>query len=217
MPSPASSKPPARSLSVFINCPFDPDYRPLFRAMCFTIAACGYVPRCALDFSDSGVVRFEKILDLIAGSDLSIHDVSRVELDTSTGLPRFNMPLELGADLGLRLRGPKAQRERRNLVLDTKAHRYDVTLSDISGMDVEAHGGDPDRVITLVRNWLNQGRPTPLPGGAAIASDYRAFLALVPDIVRSLRLDEFDDLPHPDFMYVVEYALVQIEAARTGA
>src|SRR5438874_807143 len=106
-----SSPPPLRS--VFINCPFDAAYRPLFRAMCFAIAACGFVPRSALDESDSAVVRFDKILDLITSFEFSVHDVSRVELDSHSGLPRFNMSLELGADLGLRLKGPAAQRRRR--------------------------------------------------------------------------------------------------------
>lgn len=185
--------------------------------MCFAIAACGYVPRCALDYSDSGAIRFERILDLIADCGLSVHDVSRVELDKSSGLPRFNMPLELGADLGLRLRGPAAHRSRRILVLDAEPHRYDVTLSDISGMDVEVHGGEAERIITVVRNWLNAGQPEPLPGGAAIAADHRAFLTLVPDIIASLRFDDFDALPHPDFMHVVEEALPMIEAARSGS
>jgi hypothetical protein len=78
--------------------------------MCFAIVACGFVPRCALDESDSAVVRFKKILDLITACEFSVHDVSRVELDSASRLPRFNMPLELGADLGLRLKGPAPQR-----------------------------------------------------------------------------------------------------------
>ena len=84
------------------------------------------------------------------------------------------MPLELGADLALRLRGPALHRRRRVLVLDATPHRYDQTLSDISGMDVEAHGNDPDRVIGAVRDWLNSGRGDgpPLPGSAAIVADY---------------------------------------------
>ena len=122
---------PARQRSVFINCPFDQSYQPLLRAACYTILACGWVPRCALDFSDSGEVRFARIVDLIAACDFSLHDVSRVE--APKGLPRFNMPLELGADLGLRLRGPSPQRRRKLLILDAVAHRYDKTLSDISG------------------------------------------------------------------------------------
>ena len=58
--------------------------------------ACGYVPRCALDFSDSGALRFQEIVALMTACGFSVHDVSRVELDSTSGLPRFNMPLELG-------------------------------------------------------------------------------------------------------------------------
>ena len=92
MPSQGTSS-PSRRRSVFINCPFDAEYRPLFRAMCFAIVACGFVPRCALDELDSAMVRFEKILDLITACEFSVHDVSRVELDARSGLPRINMPL----------------------------------------------------------------------------------------------------------------------------
>ena len=184
--------------------------------MCFAIAACGCAPRCALDESDSAAVRFEKILDLITVCEFSVHDVSRVDLDTTSGLPRFNMPLELGADLGLRLKGGARHARRRILVLDTVPHRYDQTLSDISGMDIEAHGNDARRLIKAVRDWLSSGRDggDPLPGSAAITADYAAFQVLVPDIIAQLRLDSLDALPHSDYMHVVELALPQIEAAR---
>jgi hypothetical protein len=208
-----------RGRSVFINCPFDSDYQPLFRAMCFSIAACGFAPRCALDESDSAVVRFDKILDLISACEFSIHDVSRVELDSRSGLPRFNMPLELGADLGLRLKGPAIQRKRRILVLDAEADRYDQTLSDISGMDIEAHGNEADRLIKAVRNWLNtnRGGSDPLPGASAIVADYAVFhTLLVPDIIARLRLDDFDAIPHADYMYLVRDALPKIEKLRSA-
>jgi hypothetical protein len=185
--------------------------------MCFAIAACGFAPRCALDESDSGIVRFGKILDLILACEFSIHDVSRVELDSSSGLPRFNMPLELGADLGLRLKGSAAHRKRRLLVLDAVANRYDQTLSDISGMDIEVHRNEAPRLIKAVRDWLNdwRDRDDPLPGSVAITEDYSAFRRLlVPDIIAKLRLDDFDVMPHNDYLFVVEQALPQIEAVR---
>ena len=184
--------------------------------MCFTVAACGHAPRCALDESDSAVIRFNRILDLITGADFSIHDLSRVELDSSSGLPRFNMPLELGADLALRLRGPARHRRRRVLVLDATLHRYDQTLSDISGMDIEAHGNDPTKVIGAVRDWLNGGRgdQRPLPGSTAIIADYATLEDTAAEIIAELRLDRFEMLSHPDFLFVVEAALPLIEAAR---
>ncbi len=185
--------------------------------MCFTILACGYVPRCALDFSDSGAVRFQQIVALITACGLSVHDVSRVELDRTSRLPRFNMPLELGADLALRLAGSSTQRARRTLVLDAEKHRYDVTLSDISGMDIEAHANNPVRVIKHVRDWLNANRGDQpiLPGATAITDDHAAYLKIAPDIIRALRIDPHDELPHRDYLDVVEQALPLIERART--
>jgi hypothetical protein len=209
---------PAKSRSVFINCPFDDAYQPLLRAMCFTILACGFVPRCALDFSDSGDVRFEKIVTLVTECGFSVHDISRVELDETSQMPRFNMPLELGADLGLRMKGPPNLRRRKILILDAERHRYDQTLSDISGMDIEAHGGEPDRLIRCVRDWLNanRGARPALPGARAIADDHAAYRTLAPDIIRNLRFDPQEELPHGDYLHVVEQALPLIEAARAA-
>jgi hypothetical protein len=190
------------------------------RAACFAIMACGYAPRCALDYSDSGAVRFTEIVKMITGCDRSIHDISRVELDRKSRMPRFNMPLELGADLGLRLAGPPLQRRRKSLILDAEAHRYDKTLSDISGMDIEAHANDVRQIIRLVRDWLNANRVAsepPLPGAASVNEDHDAYLGIAHDIVANLRLDPHDDLPHSDYLHVVAVALPRIETARTGS
>jgi hypothetical protein len=85
--------------SVFVNCPFDSEYEPIFHAIVFSIHDCGYVARCALEADDSGDVRIEKILAIIDQCKLGIHDISRTELNEHS-LPRFNMPLELGLFLG---------------------------------------------------------------------------------------------------------------------
>lgn len=130
------------------------------------------------------------------------------------------MPLELGADLGLRLAGPLLQRRRKSLILDAERHRYDKTLSDISGMDIEAHANDKREVIRLVRDWLNSNREAdapPLPGAIAINDDYGAYQAIASDITANLRLDPHDDLPHGDYLHVVGVALPRIEAAREGS
>jgi hypothetical protein len=178
------------------------------------------VPRCALDVSDGGVVRFVEIVKMITVCDWSIHDISRVELDRTSLLPRFNMPLELGADLGLRLAGPPSQRHRKSLILDAEAHRYDKTLSDISGVDIQAHGNNVNDIIRLVRDWLNANREAgapPLPGGTAINDDHSTYLEIAHDIVADLRFDPHDELPHGDYLHVVEVALPRIEAARAGS
>jgi hypothetical protein len=132
---------PPLNRDVFINCPFDAEYKPLFEAICFTVSACGFTPRCALEEIDSGDTRIGKISRIIAGCALGIHDISRTESSGATGLPRFNMPFELGLFLGCKFFGGKAQRGKRTLVLDIEPYRYQRFLSDISGQDIEAHRG----------------------------------------------------------------------------
>jgi len=64
--------------NVFVNCPFDDEYRPLLRAIVFTVLACGFTPRSALEERDAGVIRLEKIKRLITESRLSIHDIENL-------------------------------------------------------------------------------------------------------------------------------------------
>jgi hypothetical protein len=172
--------------------------------MAFAIIASGYYPRCALDRTDGAEVRVSKIAAIIGECDWGIHDLSRVELGAG-GLPRFNMPMELGLHLGARLLGEARQRRKRALILDTELHRYDAVLSDISGQDIEAHSNDPDEAIRCVRNWLSEHRPhnaAPLPGAAAIQADYRLFQAEVGALLAPRRLDP-KDLTHNDFLWAV--------------
>src|SRR5215212_3185258 len=91
--------------SVFINCPFDNDYEPLFRAMVFAIRDLELIPISAKHVTDGGQPRINKILDLIESCRFSVHDISRTELDPINGLPRFNVPFELGLALGCKSYG----------------------------------------------------------------------------------------------------------------
>jgi hypothetical protein len=90
---------PLFSESVFINCPFDRPYWPIFEAIVFCIIHCRFVRRSALDELDSGQLRLEKIQQIIRNSKYGIHDLSRIELSAESALSRFNMPFELGLDL----------------------------------------------------------------------------------------------------------------------
>jgi hypothetical protein len=198
-------RPKAPAKAVFINCPFDDEFKPLLRAMVFVIIASGYYPRCALDKTDSAEVRVSKIAAMIGECDWGIHDLSRVEVGAS-GLPRFNMPMELGLHLGARLLGEARHRRKRALILDAEPHRYDAALSDISGQDIEAHGNDPDQAIRCIRNWLSEHRfhnAAPLPGARAIQEDYRRFQVDVEASLARLRLDP-KEITHNDFLWAVD-------------
>jgi len=180
---------PAYDRSVFINCPFDDGYKPLFNATVFTVYDCGFVPRCALEVYDSGQVRIEKIMKLIEGCRYGVHDISRTELDTVNHLPRFNMPLELGIFLGAQRFGSGRHRQKSCLVLDREPYRYQKFISDIAGQDVSSHGGEVTKLIATVRDWLTTATGgKPLPGGAAIAARFEAFSAALPGITADLKV-----------------------------
>jgi hypothetical protein len=154
--------------SVFLNCPFDEEYRPLLRAQLFTILACGLVPRLASERADTGEVRLGKILDLVASCRFSIHDLSRSEPLKPGDLPRFNMPFELGLDLGCRHFGVKQAAEKKFLVLEKERYRYQRVLSDLAGCDIRAHDNSPETLVQQVRAWLYVTTRLPQPSGGQI-------------------------------------------------
>lgn len=153
---------------VFLNCPFDSEYRALLKALLFTVLDCGWIPRIAAEQVDSGQVRIEKIRGMISSCRLSIHDISRMEPLREGELPRFNMPFELGLDLGCRFYGSKAFGRKECLILEKEPHRYKQVLSDISGHDIRAHGGSPQRLVTEVRQWLSRRVRRHLPSESGV-------------------------------------------------
>ena len=177
--------------SVFINCPFDDEYLPLFDAMLFTILACGFLPKCALEHSDGAEVRIEKLYKLIGECGLSIHDLSRVQLSATSQLPRFNMPLELGIWLGAKRFGDKKQKSKACLILDSEQFRYQKFVSDIAGQDPTPHSDDPLKVVRAIRDWLQSIRTDRrLPGGDHYASRFKVFLAVRPKLAEAAQLSE---------------------------
>jgi hypothetical protein len=62
--------------NVFINCPFDLEYAPIFEAIVFAVHDAGFRPKCARERLDSGEIRLQKIVELIRASRYSIHDLS---------------------------------------------------------------------------------------------------------------------------------------------
>ena len=177
---------------VFINCPFDKEYLLLLRATVFVLKACGYTPRCALEADSATEVRVEKILRIIGECGLSIHDISRTEMDRKSKLPRFNMPFELGLFLGAARLGGRQHQSKAALILDVEKFRYQRYLSDIAGQDIRAHPNDPATAIGAIRNWLNtrsSGNHV-LPGKAALVSQYRRFQKQLPIMLKELRLKE---------------------------
>ncbi len=191
------------SRNIFINCPFDEEYKPIHDAIVFTIFDCGFIPRSAFEENDSGNVRLEKIIKIIAESKFGIHDISRTEIDKSTQLPRFNMPFELGLFLGAKKLGEKGQRSKKILILDKEKYRYQKFISDIAGQDIEAHKGDSEVVISKIRNWLNNTVNRTIPGGNSIYSRYQTFQKELPDLCKELNL-EVNEIFYKDYCKLIK-------------
>ncbi|MBS0662163.1 MAG: hypothetical protein JSR48_02790 [Verrucomicrobia bacterium] len=163
--------------SVFINCPFDADYHPLFRPLIFTTLYLGLQPRIAFERSDGGELRLSKIHRLIRESRFGIHDLSRCRAERKGEYFRLNMPLELGIDCGCKWYGGRRFSRKRFLVLEKRRWGYQKALSDLAGADIKSHGNQPWKMIEAVRNWLvqeAQGRTRP---ASEIRTKFLAFRA----------------------------------------
>ena len=138
-------------------------------------------------------VRVDKIYDIIEACRFGIPDVSRTELDPTLGLPRFNMPLELGVFLGARC-----------VVLDRERFRYQAYLSDLSGQDIKAHGDDPVKAFRAVRDWPSQFTPENalLLGARKMTERYALFLADLPALLIGVGIER-DALIYNDYTTLV--------------
>lgn len=192
--------------NIFINCPFDDQYQPLFDAIIFTIIDCGYIPRNALEENDSSHIRLEKIVKIIKDCKYSIHDISRTELDAENSLPRFNMPFELGICIGAKFLGTPKQQNKKALILDTERFRYQKYISDIAGQDIKAYDGDIEKIIKIVRDWIKSlDHQESIFGAKKISQRYTRFLEELPVLKRELDLDEEEKMIYADYLTLIEF------------
>jgi len=195
----------AADRNVFVNCPFDADYRSLFEALIFTIMASGYTARCALEDDDAGNMRFDKLRRLIQESSWSIHDLSRTELGANA-LPRFNMPFELGLAMGAKYFGSTKQRHNKALILTRERHSLPAYLSDLGGNDPTDHGGDAGNVMRVVSRFLHV---TPdgslLPGPQSYTEAFARFKAALPRIAAALDWDAAEIDPYANYRVYLQF------------
>jgi len=146
-----------RTDSVFLNIPYDKEFEDLYVAYIVGLTQLGLRVNATLAVPNQG--RLETIIRLIGKSNVSIHDLSRDRL--SKGIPRFNMPLELGLAL---YRWHATKRRHRVYVFESKPYRAQKSTSDINGIDPQIHHGTAKGVMAGLRNILRQpGDVTTVP------------------------------------------------------
>ncbi len=126
-----------------------------------------------------------------------------------TGAPRFadsvfNMPFELGLDLGALVFGPGRLARKECLILEGEPYSFQKSLSDIAGQDIIPHGDSPDRVLAAVRNWLQgtSGRRT-VPGTNRIRERFTAFADDLPELANAADINK-NQLTFLDYAHLVE-------------
>jgi hypothetical protein len=201
---------------VFINCPLSSDYQVNFQAIVFTVVRSGFKPRCARESDDGGEIRLDKICKIILECPYSVHDISKTEPDAKSKLPRFNMPFELGLYLGAKRFGDGAHRSKRTLIFDRELYRYQSYISDIAGQDIHSHRQQLGRMIQELANWLRDfGKDPKVPGGKAIAAEFRRFRTDLARIAAEKQL-ELSDLTFRDLAGIAATWVVQESGVGTA-
>lgn len=167
---------PKRRQSVFLNIPYDVPFEDLYLAYIVGLTQLGLEVNATLAVPHQG--RLETIIQLIEESDFSIHDLSRIEL--TKGIPRFNMPVELG----LALYRSHVTRGRHGVfVFERKVYRAQRSTSDINGIDPLIHHGKPKGVMAGLRNIFRQ--PNDATTVPEMLASYRAIRRKLPDLRRN--------------------------------
>ena len=192
--------------SVFVNCPFDKPYKPLLDALLFTLLYLGFTPRIASESSDSLQVRLEKIKNLIEGSLYSIHDISRMEAQKKGDLSRFNMPFELGIDLGCRTFGGRILCRKKCLILEKERYRFAKSLSDLAGVDIRAHNEDPEEMVRQVRHWICNNIKKEVKSGTQVWAAFMIFSGDFNQIMTSqgFKKKDIDNMEPTEYIYFAQ-------------
>lgn len=187
--------------NVFINCPFDLDFAPLLKALTFSLLYLDYSPLIAQTLSSSAI-RINQIKQHIRNSKFGIHDLSRSKPLKKNELPRFNMPYELGLDIGCIEFGGGKYSSKKALILETEKYHYQKVLSDISGQDIENHNNDPLTLIKKVRNWLSANNKIEiLPGQSEIWIAYNQFNSdLEFNLSKTYTPKDIEEMPLGDYI-----------------
>jgi len=183
--------------SVFINCPFDEEFAPLFDAIVFSATCCGFLPRSALESGTVAESRMERIARAVFSSKYSIHDLSRCKGEGNENLARFNMPLELGIAMGRRLAAPRKKDRHDWLLLVREGHQYAKFVSDLAGYDPKKHDGTAEALVRLVMVWL-----ATRPEATAVPTPRRVLAALPQFREEKAKLTEEwgDEVPWADLV-----------------
>lgn len=156
----------ASASRVFINCPFDEGYEPLFDALVFVAVAFNFAPTTSYADGDPGVARIERLRRLLRDAPYSLHDLSRCTGEGEMNTARMNMPLELGMAIMRQHLGEAVPELTPHhwAAFVPEGHLADAFISDLAGFDLLEYGGDDDvaGLIAQAASFFATKSPVPL-------------------------------------------------------
>jgi len=151
---------PPNPIGVFLNVPYDEEFRSLYIAYIVGLYQLGLVPHLASEIP-GGERRLNRIFALIQSCRYSIHDLSRVELSVApSAAPRFNMPLELGMTITWSNLNPALHTW---FVWESEPYRLQKSASDLNGTDPYIHNGTPEGVLRELCNAFTRDHMPTVP------------------------------------------------------
>ena len=146
--------------AVFLNVPYDQEFRSLYIAYIVGLYQLDLVPHLASEIP-GGDRRLNRIFSLTQSCRYSIHDLSRIELSVApSATPRFNMPLELGMTITWANLNPSLHDW---FVWESEPYRLQRSASDLNGTDAYIHNGTPEGVLRELSNVFWRDRIPSVP------------------------------------------------------
>jgi hypothetical protein len=135
--------------------PFDSRHERLYVALVAGLTGLGLTPRCVLEIPPT-LNRLSRLIQLIQACGSSIHDLSRIQLDSKRPrCPRFNMPFEAGLAVAW---AHMPSVEHHWFVFESVSYRLQKSLSDLNGIDPFIHNGTVEGICSaLTRAFYREG------------------------------------------------------------
>ena len=158
--------------NVFINIPFDNQYERLYLALIASIVGLGAYPRSTLEVPPTKD-RLRRIFTLIRSCDISIHDLSRVQLSRSA--PRC----------------PRLICHSKQDSLQPNRCRLQKSLSDLNGYEVNVHEGTIEGMVAVLLDIFPYRPSQPGP------TELRALCRLLAKAAPEIKIQSNRDLFRP--------------------
>lgn len=164
--------------AVFLNIPYDEEFRDIYVAYIVGLFQLGLVPHIASEIP-GGERRLNRIFALIKSCRYSIHDLSRVEVSVApSATPRFNMPLELGMTITWAILRPKLHTW---FVWESEPYRLLRSASDLNGTDPYIHKGTVEGVLSEL---LNAFTPDNAPSVEHMLTTCEVVFRVMPQVMK---------------------------------